>query len=133
MPDSSSRLYDARLKYQPKLPAILSHAPTRIAVAKGASTESVADRDAIRAMFPTTYGQPEVTFQPGGGALDINPLSVGVVLSGGQAPGGHNVISGLFDSLKTMNPASRLYGFLGGPSGLTDDKVVEITSQMVDA
>ncbi len=128
-----SPLQDARLSYKPKLPKALTLAAAKIAVKKGKATRSVADGEAIRKLFPRTYGQGEVNFAPGKGNLDLRPLKVGVVLSGGQAPGGHNVISGLFDGLKKLNKANKLFGFLGGPSGITDNKVLELTSKIIDA
>jgi hypothetical protein len=97
----------------------------------GAMTQSVADQDAIKELFPNTYGMPIVKFEAG--AVKSYPtVNVGVILSGGQAPGGHNVIAGLFDGLKKLNPNNKLYGFLGGPSGLIDHKYVELTAEIVD-
>jgi pyrophosphate--fructose-6-phosphate 1-phosphotransferase len=127
-----SVLQKLRYSYHPKLPASLSRNIADIGVKYGAPTESVSDQDALRSLFSHTYGKPIVTFCRGGGAGINHSLRVGVILSGGQAPGGHNVIAGLFDGLKKGNPESRLYGFLGGPSGLISHKSVEITASMMD-
>ncbi len=123
-----SALQIARAAYQPKLPAVLKGNVTTV---NGAATESAADHDAIKALFPTTYGMPVVTFAEGA-KKDHAPLNVGVILSGGQAPGGHNVISGIFDGIKNLNPASRLYGFLMGPDGLINHKYMELTADIID-
>ena len=123
-----SALQIARAAYQPKLPAVLKGNVTTV---NGAATESAADHDAIQALFPNTYGMPVVTFAEGG-KQDHAPLNVGVILSGGQAPGGHNVISGIFDGIKRLNPASRLYGFLMGPDGLINHKYMELTADIID-
>ena len=123
-----SALQIARASYQPKLPASLKGG---VVLTEGAMTQSVADQDAIKELFPNTYGMPIVKFEAG--AVKSYPtVNVGVILSGGQAPGGHNVIAGLFDGLKKLNPNNKLYGFLGGPSGLIDHKYVELTAQIVD-
>ena len=128
-----SPLQTERLKYKPKLPAALAGNPKKIGVKTGKATKSVADNAAIKALFPTGYGKPEIGFVPGKGGLKLDPIKVGVVLSGGQAPGGHNVISGLFDGLMALNPKNKLIGFLGGPSGITDNKTLELTAKVVDA
>jgi pyrophosphate--fructose-6-phosphate 1-phosphotransferase len=127
-----SPLQQARASYSPKLPSILTQPLTGIGVKKGARTQSLADQEKIKALFPSTYGQEEISFAPGGAKLETAALNVGVVLSGGQAPGGHNVVSGLFDGLKKLNPSSRLYGFLGGPAGILENKKIEITSALID-
>ncbi|MDR2109874.1 MAG: diphosphate--fructose-6-phosphate 1-phosphotransferase [Spirochaetaceae bacterium] len=127
-----SALQTARYSYKPKLPASLSQAAADIAVEFGAPTESVADREDLKALFKLTYGKPLATFVKGKNDLIGRRLRAGVVLSGGQAPGGHNVIAGLYDGLKKGNPESTLYGFLGGPSGIVDNKTVEITGPMMD-
>ena len=114
-----SALQIAREAYQPKLPGSLKGA---VKVVEGKTTESVADQTDIEKLFPNTYGMPLLTFEPGE-AKDSQVISVGVILSGGQAPGGHNVIAGLFDGLKAMNPENKLYGFLGGPSGLNRQQI----------
>ncbi|MDD4993539.1 MAG: diphosphate--fructose-6-phosphate 1-phosphotransferase [Paludibacter sp.] len=125
---TKSPLQIARAAYQPKLPAALKG---NVVLKEGAATESVADQADIKTLFPNTYGMPLVTFEAG--AKKDNPVvGVGVILSGGQAPGGHNVISGLFDGLKALNPANKLYGFLGGPSGLVDHQYIELTKEIVD-
>lgn len=123
-----SPLQIARASYQPKLPASLQG---NVVLKEGAATESVADQADIKNLFPNTYGMPLVTFEPGE-KKQYPVKNVGVILSGGQAPGGHNVISGLFDGLKTLNPANKLFGFLGGPSGLVDHKYVELTKEIID-
>ena len=125
-----SALQQARAAYQPKLPQALTET---VKLCEGAATESVADQEAIKAMFPNTYGLPIVTFEKGGEATEYPAINVGVILSGGQAPGGHNVIAGLFDGVKRLNPNSRLYGFLMGPGGLVDHKYMEITAEIMDA
>ena len=123
-----SPLQIARASYQPKLPASLKG---NVVLKEGAATESVADQADIKNLFPNTYGMPLVTFEPGE-KKQYPVKNVGVILSGGQAPGGHNVISGLFDGLKTLNPANKLFGFLGGPSGLVDHKYIELTKEIID-
>ena len=125
-----SALQQARAAYQPKLPQALTET---VKLCEGAATESVADQEAIKAMFPNTYGLPIVTFEKGGEVKEYPAINVGVILSGGQAPGGHNVIAGLFDGVKRLNPDSRLYGFLMGPGGLVDHKYIEITAELMDA
>ena len=123
-----SPLQIARAAYQPKLPAALKG---NVVLKEGAATQSVADQADIKKLFPNTYGMPTIQFVAGE-AKKYDAVNVGVILSGGQAPGGHNVISGLFDGLKKMNPNSKLYGFLGGPSGLVDHKYVELTADIID-
>jgi len=132
MTSTVSPLQNARAAYKPKLPKVLAENGTNLIASEGAATQSVADNDSIRRLFPNTYGLPVVTFQAGSGGT-APALSVGVILSGGQAPGGHNVIAGLYDGLKKLNPASALYGFLGGPSGLTDNKYVKFDDAFIDA
>lgn len=127
-PMIKSPLQIARASYQPKLPASLKG---NVVLKEGAATESVADQEEIKKLFPNTYGMPLITFEPG--EKKSYPVkNVGVILSGGQAPGGHNVICGIFDGLKSLNPANKLYGFLGGPSGLVDHKYIELTKDIVD-
>ncbi len=126
---SKSALQIERSKYAPKMPASIVGA-TRLA--EGKATTSVADQDDIKKLFPNTYGMPIVTFEKGDKAAQSEPFNVGVILSGGQAPGGHNVISGIFDGIKSLNKDSKLYGFLGGPSGLVDHKYIELTSDIID-
>jgi pyrophosphate--fructose-6-phosphate 1-phosphotransferase len=127
--NEKSPLQIARTAYSPKLPKALTG---NVALKEGKKTESVADQADIQQLFPNTYGLPLVTFEPSGTVSAAPAVNVGVILSGGQAPGGHNVISGLFDGLKKLNPASKLYGFLGGPSGLVDHKYIELTSEIID-
>ena len=118
-----SVLQQQRAAYQPKLPAALW---SSVQAVKGAPTQSVADQEKIKELFPNTYGLPELTFEKAAeAAAQGKAFNAGVILSGGQAPGGHNVISGLFDGLKALNPDNRLYGFLMGPGGLVDHNYVE--------
>ncbi len=124
-----SALQQARSAYQPKLPQVLKGA---VKVVEGRPTQSVADQEEIKKLFPNTYGLPELTFEAAEGGAQGKPINVGVILSGGQAPGGHNVISGLFDGIKSVNPDSRLYGFLMGPGGFVDHKYIELTSEIID-
>ena len=124
-----SALQKARATYQPKLPIVLT-APVK--VVEGHATESVADREAIRQLFPNTYGLPEIRFEKNSNPAPGKPLNVGVILSGGQAPGGHNVISGLFDGIKKIHRDSRLFGFLMGPSGLVEHRYIELTASIID-
>ncbi|HCR91171.1 MAG TPA: diphosphate--fructose-6-phosphate 1-phosphotransferase [Prolixibacteraceae bacterium] len=123
-----SALQKARAAYQPKLPKSLKGA---VKLVDGAATESIADQAEIKKLFPNTYGMPLVTFEEGA-AASVPAFNVGVILSGGQAPGGHNVISGIFDGIKKLNTGSKLYGFLGGPGGLVDHKYVEITADFLE-
>ncbi len=117
-----SPLQKARYAYKPKLPGMLRNGIKEICVKEGEATNSVADQEKIKALFPNTYGKKEITFEKGkNNALDKKQV-VGVILSGGQAPGGHNVICGLYDALKATNKDNVLYGFKGGPSGLVEDK-----------
>lgn len=124
-----SNLQKERSSYTPKLPKSIQGPVT---VREGAATHSVADMDEINRLFPNTYGLPVVEFVEGSPA-EHKPINVGVILSGGQAPGGHNVIAGLFDQIKKMNPESKLYGFLMGPGGLVDHNYKELTSDILDA
>lgn len=125
-----SALQQARAAYQPKLPSALWGA---VKAVEGAPTQSVADQDEIKKLFPNTYGLPELTFEKAAKPTHPAPaINVGVILSGGQAPGGHNVISGLFDGIKAINKESRLYGFLMGPGGLVDHKYVELTADIIN-
>ncbi|MBP5135195.1 MAG: diphosphate--fructose-6-phosphate 1-phosphotransferase [Paludibacteraceae bacterium] len=126
---TKSALQIARAAYQPKLPAALKG---NVAIKEGKATESVADQAEIKKLFPNTYGMPVVTFEPSNAKVTLPAFNVGVILSGGQAPGGHNVISGIFDGLKSLNKDCKLYGFLGGPSGLIDHKYIELTSDIID-
>ncbi|MBI2844238.1 MAG: diphosphate--fructose-6-phosphate 1-phosphotransferase [Armatimonadetes bacterium] len=125
-----SALQRARLGYQPKLPKALR--TTRTKVELGAPTEPATDREKIKELFPNTYGQPLAAIVEGEGGPVVAPLNVGVVLSGGQAPGGHNVIAGLFDALKSANEESRLFGFLKGPGGVIKGQYKELTAELID-
>lgn len=124
-----SALQIARSAYQPKLPVSLTGA---VKAVEGAPTQSVDDQEEIQKLFPNTYGLPELHFEKNPTPTVGKPINVGVILSGGQAPGGHNVISGLFDGIKKINKESRLYGFLMGPGGLVDHKYIELTSDIID-
>lgn len=123
-----SALQIARASYTPKLPKGLKG---DVDIREGAPTQSVADQDEVKKLFPNTYGLPLVEFVAGK-KKEHTPMNVGVILSGGQAPGGHNVISGLFDGIKRLNPQNRLYGFLLGPGGLVDHNYVELTADIID-
>ena len=125
---TKSALQIARAAYQPKLPKALKGA---VKAVEGAVTQSVADQEAIQKLFPNTYGMPLIKFEAGE-AVKLPAMNVGVILSGGQAPGGHNVISGLFDGIKALNPDSKLYGFILGPGGLVDHNYMELTSDIID-
>ena len=124
-----SALQKARSSYQPKLPKGLRG---NVDIIEGTPTESVGDQAEIKRLFPHTYGMPLVEFAPAKEVKEYAPTNVGIILSGGQAPGGHNVICGLFDELKKQNPKSRLYGFLMGPSGLVDHQYKELTAEIID-
>jgi len=128
-----SPLQTARHGYQPKLPPILAAAVNEIGVTFGKPTESADNQSEMKQLFEKTYGTPIATFVKGTNPKIGNSVNVGVILSGGQAPGGHNVICGLLDGLKKANAGSRLFGFLGGPSGLLEDKAVEITADFADS
>jgi len=129
---SISSLQKARYSYKPKLPAILSGSVNDISVNFGSSTEAVSDKEKLRGIFKYTYGKQLASFVKGKNDKINRELKVGVILSGGQAPGGHNVIAGLFDGLKKGNPNSTLYGFKGGPSGLIDNKSILLTHEIID-
>ena len=120
-----SPLQRVRAEYQPKLPKALQGA---VKLEVGAPTESVADQEEIKKLFPNTYGLPIVEFKPDENPQRVEePFNVGIILSGGQAPGGHNVVSGIFDALKKLNKENRLYGFLMGPAGFINHQYMEIT------
>ena len=127
-----SSLQKARYEYAPKLPGMLRNGISDICVNEGAETQSVADQEKIKALFPNTYGKKEITFQKGANTSEAKKQIVGVILSGGQAPGGHNVICGLYDALKATNPENELYGFKGGPSGLIEDDYVIFDDKYID-
>ena len=128
-----SPLQKARYEYSPKLPGMLRNGISDICVKVGDATTSVADQDKIKALFPNTYGKEEITFQKGSNTSAAKKQVVGVILSGGQAPGGHNVICGLYDALKATDKSNVLLGFKGGPSGLIDDDFVEFDDAFIDA
>ena len=128
-----SPLQLARYQYNPKLPGMLRGGIAEICVKDGAATESVADQDKIKALFPNTYGKNEITFQKGKNTAPAKKQVVGVILSGGQAPGGHNVICGLYDALKATDKDNVLYGFKGGPSGLIDDDYIIFDDEYINA
>ena len=127
-----SPLQKARYQYQPKLPGMLRNGISEICVKTGEPTQSVADQEKIKALFPNTYGKNEITFQKGANTSEAKKQVVGVILSGGQAPGGHNVICGLYDALKATCKDNVLYGFKGGPSGLLEDSYIEFTDEYIN-
>ncbi len=126
---TKSALQIARAAYQPKLPKALKG---NVKVVEGAATQSVADQEEIKKLFPNTYGMPLIKFEATDETIGFPPINVGVILSGGQAPGGHNVISGLFDGIKKLNKESKLYGFILGPGGLVDHNYKELTGDIID-
>ena len=127
-----SPLQKARYQYQPKLPGMLRNGIADICVKEGEATQSVADQDKIAALFPNTYGKKEITFVKGTNTSVAKKQVVGVILSGGQAPGGHNVVCGLYDALKATDKNNVLLGFKGGPSGLLTDSYVEFDDEFID-
>lgn len=124
-----SILQKERASYKPEMPKSIRGA---VKLTEGHKTESVADQEAIAGLFPNTYGMPLVSMEAANTQKEQAPINVGVILSGGQAPGGHNVISGIFDGIKKINPESRLYGFLGGPGGLINHKYIELTDEIIN-
>ena len=126
---TKSALQIARAAYQPKVPAALKGA---VKAVDGEYTQSVADQEEIKKLFPNTYGMPIVTFEKSNEEKAMPVMNVGVILSGGQAPGGHNVISGIFDGIKKLNKDSKLYGFILGPGGLVDHNYMELTADIID-
>lgn len=128
-----SALQKARYEYAPKLPGMLRHGIADICVKEGEETQSVADQEKIKALFPNTYGKKEITFRKGANTSVAKKQVVGVILSGGQAPGGHNVICGLYDALKATNPENVLYGFKNGPSGLIEDDYLVFDDEYINA
>ena len=128
-----SPLQKARYEYQPKLPGMLRNGVAEICVKEGAETSSVADQDKIKALFPNTYGKKEITFEKGQNTSVAKKQVVGVILSGGQAPGGHNVITGLYDALKAADKSNVLLGFKGGPDGLLKNDFVEFDDKFIDS
>ncbi len=130
--ENVSPLQKARFSYSPKLPAAL-RGGANVKCIEGEKLQAFADAEKINALFPSTCGMPVLTFEKDTAAAAKKAVHVGVILSGGQAPGGHNVIAGLFDGLKSLNANSKLYGFKGGPGGLVDNKYVEITTEFMAA
>ncbi len=128
-----SPLQKERLNYQPKLAGALANGINNVKLSLGEATKSVANQEEIKALFPHVYGEPIAKFTSNGSDLSTERRNVGVILSGGQAPGGHNVIAGLYDALKTANKENKLYGFLGGPSGIVDGKYMEMTDEIINA
>ena len=124
-----SALQIARAAYQPKLPAGLRG---NVSIKEGEPTQSVGDQEEIKKLFPNTYGMPLVEFVPSDEKKEYAPMNIGIILSGGQAPGGHNVICGLYDELKKQNAANKLYGFLMGPGGLVDHKYIKLTDEVIN-
>lgn len=130
--ETISQLQQARYSYQPKLPPTLREAINNIQVVLGEETESIGNQSELKQMFSKTYGRPIASFVKGENKAIGKKRNVGVVLSGGQAPGGHNVIAGLYDAVKAANKESKLFGFLGGPSGILEDNAIEITGRYLD-
>ncbi len=128
-----SPLQAERLNYQPKLAGVLANGINNIKLSLGDATEAVADKEEIKTLFSEVYGKPIARFCSEGAELSTEQKNVGVILSGGQAPGGHNVIAGLFDALKTANSENKLYGFLGGPSGIVEGEYIELTEDKINA
>lgn len=127
-----SPLQIERLKYQPKLPSSLSEGVNKLGLIQGENTKAVRDEEQIKELFKNTYGKPVVTFKATSTENSSEIKNVGVILSGGQAPGGHNVIAGLYDALKKANSDNKLYGFLGGPAGIIDGKYIEFSDSFID-
>lgn len=127
-----SPLQKERLKYQPKLPSSLSEGVNKLELVQGENTKAIRDEEQIQELFKNTYGKPVVTFKTTENEKGSEIRNVGVILSGGQAPGGHNVIAGLYDALKQSNSENKLYGFLGGPAGIIDGKYIEFTNEIID-
>jgi pyrophosphate--fructose-6-phosphate 1-phosphotransferase len=128
-----SELQLERSKFKPVLPAVLRSGPSGVVPRLGKPTQSVSDQESLRAIFPKTYGLPLALLTKGRNPLvGKKPFRLGIVFSGGQAPGGHNVLAGLFDALKKANPKNKLIGFIGGPSGILENKQMEITAAVVE-
>jgi pyrophosphate--fructose-6-phosphate 1-phosphotransferase len=132
MEPEHSPLEKERLLYRPRLPRVLAAGIRRLSATESALPAGVGDVEEIRARFPGIHGRQILELTPGTGPA-VRPLKVGVVLSGGQAPGGHNVIAGLFDALTGLDPTSALYGFLGGPRGIFTERVDRLTGSQIDA
>lgn len=129
---SISSLHSVRYAYKPRFPAILDEPVETVAMQKGEPTVSIANEAELKPLFPHIYGKPVIHFVKGRAEIDKKPLRIAAILSGGQAPGGHNVIAGLYDGLKRANKDSRLFGFLGGPEGLISGASIEITEELID-
>jgi len=127
-----SPLQIARYKYKPKLPPVLQGPISNMSIKKGSQTHAKSDTEQLASLFPSTYGAPLIEVKHGKNVIPSSPVNIGVVLSGGQAPGGHNVICGLFDAIKKSHSDSKLIGFLGGPSGILDNKTLEFTDEIID-
>ena len=127
-----SPLQKARYEYSPKLPGMLRNGISEICVKEGEATQSVADQEKIAALFPNTYGKKEITFEKGTNTSEAKKQVVGVILSGGQAPGGHNVVCGLYDALKATSKENVLYGFKNGPAGLLEDNYLVFDDEYID-
>lgn len=127
-----SPLQKERLQYQPKLPSVLAAGIKNIAIEEGKKTSAISDVAEIEKLFPNSFGKPIVTFKESQGNVVAEQRNVGVILSGGQAPGGHNVIAGLYDALKEANSENKLFGFLGGPAGIMNSKYIEFTDSYID-
>jgi len=128
-----SALERARLTYVPSLPAVLRNGVDTVSASEGPTTGAVADERAIRETFPDLFGAPVVRFESKPATPSRGALRVGVVLSGGQAPGGHNVITGLFDALTGGHPESEVVGFQGGPKGIFEADYRVLTAAEIDA
>jgi pyrophosphate--fructose-6-phosphate 1-phosphotransferase len=128
-----SPLQKERYKYQPKLPALLTNPIHTLVATKGALTAPEIDADKIKSLFPHTCGLPRVSFTVSDTPVAHKVINIGVILSGGQAPGGHNVISGLYDAIKKGNSESNLIGFLGGPSGILENQTLTFTDSIIDS
>src|SRR6056297_2292202 len=127
-----SELQKARATYRPKLPSVFANGPN-VKIVEGEPTNSVANSDEIKPLFPNTYGLPIIRFEKSDEPVKYQAMTIGVILSGGQAPGGHNVIAGVYDSLKAGNPDSVLLGFKGGPSGLIENDFIKLDDKLIDA
>src|SRR5574344_391331 len=130
--ENLSALQKERLNYNPKLPESLKKGLRYLSIEEGTLTQSVGNQEEIKELFKETYGKPVVKFDYEGKERILGSKNIGVILSGGQAPGGHNVICGLYDAIKQANSKNKLYGFLGGPSGIIDGKYIELTSDFID-
>ena len=126
-----SALQAARASYQPKTPPALASGAL-VDILEGQPTCAAGDAETIKELFPCSYGAPEITFKKSSEAQSGKPINVGVILSGGQAPGGHNVIAGIYDGVKSISPESKVFGFLQGPDGLINNNLIELTGKIID-